>query len=76
MNILKTIQVYYHLVIYSFQFTGIRLFPLYIVPKVIQQRKEESLWEKSGISTEIEKFIGENLINKIGIAIVIIVRWR
>jgi len=41
-------------------------------PKVIQQKKEESLWEKSGISSEIEKFIGENLINKIGIAIVII----
>ena len=41
-------------------------------PRVIQQKKEESLWEKSGISSEIEKFIGENLINKIGIAIVII----
>jgi len=41
-------------------------------PRVVQQKKEESLWEKSGISTEIEKFIGENLINKIGIAIVII----
>ena len=40
--------------------------------KVIQPTKEESLWEKSGVSSEIEKFIGENLINKIGIAIVII----
>jgi len=41
-------------------------------PKVIQQNKKESSWEKSGISAEMEKFIGENLINKIGIAVLII----
>jgi len=40
--------------------------------RVIQQNEKESSWEKSGISAEIEKFIGENLINKIGIAVLII----
>lgn len=38
----------------------------------IQNEKKESSWGKSGISAEIEKFIGENLINKIGIAVLII----
>ncbi|HSO86237.1 MAG TPA: DUF2339 domain-containing protein, partial [Draconibacterium sp.] len=38
----------------------------------IQKEKKETSWEKSGISAEIEKFIGENLINKIGIAVLII----
>ncbi len=39
---------------------------------IVQQIKKESFWEKSGISAEIEKFIGENLINKVGIAVLII----
>ena len=39
---------------------------------IAQQIKKESFWEKSGISIELEKFIGENLINKIGIAVLII----
>lgn len=32
----------------------------------------DDLWEKTGIGSEIEQFIGTNLINKIGIAVVII----
>jgi uncharacterized membrane protein len=38
----------------------------------IQNEKKESYRGKSGISAEIEKFIGENLINKVGIAVLII----
>jgi len=46
------------------------------IQKIIQQRKatkqEPGLWEKTGISSEIEQFIGTNLINKIGMIVVII----
>ncbi len=37
----------------------------------IQNKKSKKDGTKSGISAEIEKFIGENLINKVGIAVLI-----
>jgi len=46
------------------------------IQKIVQQRKttkqEPGFWEKTGISSEIEQFIGTNLINKIGMIVVII----
>lgn len=38
----------------------------------IKQIKKERSWNKSGFSAEVEKFIGENLINKIGLIVLII----
>ncbi|MCE4565794.1 DUF2339 domain-containing protein [Maribellus sp. CM-23] len=37
-----------------------------------ESKKVPNFWEKSGITTEFEQFIGTNLINKIGMIVVII----
>ena len=46
------------------------------IQKIVQQKKagkqKPNLWEQTGISSEIEQFIGTNLINKIGMIVVII----
>lgn len=50
------------------------------IEQIVQRKKaykpkhtyEPSFWEKSGIGSEIEQFIGTNLINKIGMIVVII----
>jgi len=45
------------------------------IQKIIQQKKaakpKPTFWEQTGISSEIEQFIGTNLINKIGMIVVI-----
>lgn len=42
------------------------------IKKVFSRKTKSEERKKSGISAELEKFIGENLINKIGIAVLII----
>jgi len=38
----------------------------------LEVKKEPDFWEKSGFGPEVEQFIGGNLINKIGIAVLIV----